>query len=211
MATQAAVKQRISAAEEALRVEKTEARRADLADAALETLGTLGYARTSLREIAQNTAFTHGLFHYYFTDKVDLICCSVRRYKAICVTRYDDVVATANTRDEMMEGFLRALGDTIRNDSAMHRLWYDLRAQALFEQAFRADVVEIDHKLEDMVWRVATRYAELGGRTPTVSSSVLYAVLDGLFQKCLLAHLSGEPDAIPAFLSEVRNLLPRIC
>src|SRR4030095_8374228 len=63
--------------------------RAELGEAAMQTLAELGYARTSLREIAQNSAFSHGVLHYYFTDKLDLILCSVRQYKARCVKRYD--------------------------------------------------------------------------------------------------------------------------
>src|SRR5246500_1054054 len=149
--------QRISEAAEALREEKFNARRIELAEAALETLGELGFARTSLRDIAQNSAFTHGVFHYYFSDKLDLICCCVRHYKAQRVTRYDEVTAAAQTRDELMEGFLGKLAPTLREDARMHRLWYDLRAQALFEPAFRADVVEIDRNLEAMIWRIAYR------------------------------------------------------
>ena len=63
-------------------MDKFAERRAELADAALQTLSELGYARTSLREIAQNSEFTHGVLHYYFRDKVDLIlaaCASTRR------------------------------------------------------------------------------------------------------------------------------------
>src|SRR5665213_1626249 len=71
---------------ERARVDKFSARRIELAEAALETLAELGYARTSLREIAQKSEFTHGVLHYYFSDKVDLICCCVRHYKAKCVT-----------------------------------------------------------------------------------------------------------------------------
>ena len=42
-------------------VDKFAERRAQLADAALQTLAELGYARTSLREIAQNSQFSHGV------------------------------------------------------------------------------------------------------------------------------------------------------
>lgn len=190
--------------------DKFGARRLELAEAALETLAELGYARTSLREIAQKSEFTHGVLHYYFTDKVDLISCSVRHYKARCVTRYDRVTAEAKSRDALLEGFLEKLGETMREEAHMHRLWYDLRSQAMFEDAFRQDVAEIDKSLEDMVWRVAARYAELGRRSPAVTSAALYAVFDGLFQKYLLRHLSGDAGAIPDLLGEVRRLLPLI-
>ena len=52
----------------------------------------------------------------------------------------------------------------------MHRLWYDLRTQALFEEQFRPDVLMIDATLQDMIGRVVTRYAELAGRDLAVTS-----------------------------------------
>ena len=81
------------------RVDKFEARRGELADATLQTLGELGFARTSLREIALKTAFSHGVLHYYFRDKVELITYCVRRYKEHCVTRYDEIVTEATSAD----------------------------------------------------------------------------------------------------------------
>lgn len=189
-------------------VDKFNARRIELAEAALATLAELGYARTSLREIAQKSDFTHGVLHYYFSDKFDLICCSVRHYKAKCVTRYDQITATAKSRGELLDGFLDKLGETIRTEAHMHRLWYDLRAQALFEDAFRDDVTAIDKSLEDMMWRVVSRYAQLGRKTPAISPEALYALFDGLFQKCLLRHLSGDAQAVPELQAEIRRLLP---
>jgi AcrR family transcriptional regulator len=203
--------QRIAVAAAALGDERFNARRIELADAALETLGELGFARTSLREIAQNSAFTHGVFHYYFSNKLDLICCCVRHYKAKCVTRYDEVVATAQSRDELTESFLSKLTETLRTEARMHRLWYDLRSQAMFEAGFRKDVLEIDKSLEAMIWRIASRYAELGGTRPASSPAALYALFDGLFQSALLKHLADDEKAIPELLAEVRRLLPTIC
>src|ERR1700712_264676 len=78
-------------------VDKFAERRAQLAASALQTLSEQGYARTSLRDIAQNSEFSHGVLHYYFNDKVDLITHCVREYKARCVTRYDQIAATATT------------------------------------------------------------------------------------------------------------------
>jgi AcrR family transcriptional regulator len=192
------------------RVDKFTERRAELAEAALQTLSELGYARTSLREIAQNSEFTHGVLHYYFSDKVDLILCSVRQYKARCVTRYDEVTAKATTYEELMDGFLASLGDTVREEAHMHRLWYDIRAQAMFEAVFRHDVAEIDKSLENMIWRIVCRFAELTGEPQTIPPSVIYALLDGLFQQCLLKHLSGDAEAIARMQADVRLVVSKI-
>jgi AcrR family transcriptional regulator len=191
-------------------VDKFAERRAELAEATLQTLSELGYARTSLREIAQNSAFTHGVLHYYFTDKFDLILCSVRHYKARCVTRYDEVTANAKSADELLEGFLSALATTLREEAHLHRLWYDIRAQAMFEVAFRSDVAEIDKSLENMIWRIVSRFAELGGVALGVTPSAIYAAIDGLFQNCLLKHLSGDPRAIHNMQADIRLVMTRI-
>ncbi|SFP24503.1 transcriptional regulator, TetR family [Variovorax sp. OK605] len=192
------------------RVDKFSERRAELGEAALTTLAALGYARTSLREIAQNSEFSHGVLHYYFSDKVDLIICSVKQYKARCVTRYDHAVESATTYDELMEGFLQSLGDTLRDEGHVHRLWYDLRSQALFEEAFRADVVQIDKSLESMIWRIMSRFAELSGRPSGMPPSATYALFDGLFQQGLLKHLSGDTQAVPAMQADVRHAISHL-
>ena len=192
------------------RIDKFSERRAELGEAALTTLAALGYARTSLREIAQNSEFSHGVLHYYFSDKIDLIICSVKQYKARCVTRYDHAVDSANTCDELMEGFLQSLADTLRDEGHVHRLWYDLRSQALFEEAFRSDVVQIDKSLEDMIWRIMSRFAELSGEGPGLTPSATYALFDGLFQQALLKHLSGDAGAVAAMQADVRQSIVRL-
>src|SRR5688572_6874024 len=93
--------------------DKHDERRRALADSALKTLGELGYARSSLREIANNSEFSHGVVHYYFHDKHELIVYCVKQYKESCVHRYDGVVADSTTADEVVNGFAAKLVETI--------------------------------------------------------------------------------------------------
>jgi AcrR family transcriptional regulator len=183
-------------------------RRSELARAALNTLAELGYARTSLREIAQNSEFSHGVLHYYFNDKVELITVCVRDYKTSCVQRYDRITTDARTYAELIETFLQALVTTLREDAKMHRLWYDLRAQALFEPAFRSDVMEIDRSLEALIWRLVSRAAELAKARIALPPPALYATFDGLFQHALLRQLDGDETAGAELQRRVRELLP---
>ncbi|MCW2531196.1 MAG: Two component transcriptional regulator, TetR family [Blastococcus sp.] len=191
-------------------VDKVAQRRSELAAAALKTLSELGYARTSLRDIAANSEFSHGVLHYYFRDKVDLITHCVREYKAQCVTRYDQVVATASSASELAAGFLDKLTETLVQESALHRLWYDLRGQSMFEESFRADVAEIDLSLERMIWRVLSRYAELAGVPLDLTPPTAYAVFDGLFLQALLRQLAGDPDAARDLRSAVAAVIGRL-
>ena len=193
-----------------LPADKHDERRRALGASALRTLGELGYARSSLREIAQNSEFSHGVVHYYFDDKLDLIVYGVRQYKETCVRRYDGVVAESTTAEELADAFAAKLVETIVDEAPMHRLWYDLRSQSMFEDSLRDAVLLIDKTLEDMIWRVVQRYAELAGRTPDVAPATAYALLDGLFQQALLAHLCGRRKALQNLADRVRELMPRL-
>jgi len=191
-------------------VDKFDARRDQLAESALKTLGDLGYARTTLREIANNSTFSHGVVHYYFQDKLELVIYSVRYYKARCVTRYDSVVADSTTADGLLDAFAAKLAETIREEAPMHRLWYDLRTQSMFEEQLREAVTLIDKTLEEMIWRVVTRYAELAGRPPALDPPVAYGVLDGLFQQALLAYVGGHTEVLDALVGQVRGVMPLV-
>jgi len=185
-------------------------RRAQLAAAALQTLAEQGYARTSLRDIAQNSEFSHGVLHYYFSDKTELITYCVRQYKAECVTRYDNIVATATSAAELRQGFGAAMAATLVDEATLHRLWYDLRNQSLFDDSYRADVTEIDQSLERMIWRIATRFAELSGAQIAVTPAIAYAIMDGVFQHALVAYLSGDEAAPDRLEITVGQLMPSL-
>jgi TetR/AcrR family transcriptional regulator, transcriptional repressor of bet genes len=189
-------------------VDKYDARRDQLAESALTTLGAMGYARTTLREIANNSTFSHGVVHYYFHDKLELVVYSVRHYKARCVTRYDSVVAESATADDLVDAFAAKLSETIREEAPMHRLWYDLRTQSMFEEQLRGAVTEIDKTLEEMIWRVVVRYAELDDRPAAVEPAVAYGVLDGLFQQALLGFVGGHEAALDTLVGQVRTVMP---
>ncbi|HEY3907563.1 MAG TPA: TetR/AcrR family transcriptional regulator [Streptosporangiaceae bacterium] len=189
-------------------VDKHDRRRGELAESALRTLGELGYARTSLREIANNSEFSHGVVHYYFADKLELIVYCVRYYKARCVTRYDDVIAGATSAGGLVEAFAAKLAETIRDEGPMHSLWYDLRSQSMFEPGLREAVTLIDQTLEQMIWRVISRYADLAGQDIRLGAAASYAMLDGLFQQALLGHVAGRANALTELCQQVREIMP---
>ena len=132
----------------------------------------------------------------------------MRYYKARCVTRYDSVVADSTTADGLLDAFAAKLAETIREEAPMHRLWYDLRTQSMFEDQLRDAVTLIDKSLEEMIWRVVSRYAELAGRPPALEPQVAYGMLDGLFQQALLAYVSGHTEVLTTLVGQVRALMP---
>ena len=155
----------------------------ELAAAALQTLAELGYARTSLREIAQNSDFSHGVLHYYFSDKVDLITRCVRQYKADCVTPLRrDRGGGGHRREAAARLRRRGWHAPLRDDATMHRLWYDLRTRAVRRLPGRRRRDRREPGADDLADRQPV--AELRGARPA-DVPAAYAIFDGLFQQAL--------------------------
>jgi AcrR family transcriptional regulator len=186
---------------------KVAAKRDELARAALKTLAEFGYARTSLREIAANSEYSHGVLHYYFADRMDLIAHCVHLYKAECIASYDDVLQPNDDAPALRSRFAQRLAATMEHDLPTHKLWYDLRSQALFEPALIDDVREIDGELEAMIWRVVLRYAELVDGAPILDSAGSYAALDGPFERAVRRRVHGDDGAAGELSAQVHALL----
>ena len=186
---------------------KFAARRRELADSALSAIAEHGYAHTGLRDVAARTELSTGILHYYFDGKDDLIAQAIWQYKSECARRYDPIVQTATSAEEFIERFGVEISSTLRDEADMHRLWYDLRNQALFEDGFRETIIAIDELLSDMVWAVVERHAQLRGATPTIDRETAYALFDGVFLNCLIAYLRGDLSALDHLRTRSANLL----
>ena len=125
------------------------------------------------------------------------------------MTRYDRVAADATTYEDLMTGFLAALAQTMRDEAHMHRIWYDIRSQTLFETAFRADVAELDKSLEDMIWRIMCQFAELTGETQLCRPGDLCDDRRAVSAVPPQA-LSGDPHAIDQMQADVRLVISKI-
>jgi AcrR family transcriptional regulator len=147
------------------------------------------------------------VLHYYFTDKIDLITHCVQVYNDECVTRYDEILTSARSATDLKRRFCEKLAATMADDADMHRLWYDLRNQALFEPAFQTDVTDIDLSLQRMIWRIVSRCGELRGHRPNVAEDVAYGMFDGLFEQALRRHLFGDSDARPRLRAQAGRML----
>lgn len=182
-------------------------RRRLLAESAIAAIAERGFANTGLRDIAQHSDLSHGSLHYYFSDKDDLIAESVWLFKSECARRYDGIIATAETGEELAGRVAEEMSRTLRDEASRHRLWYDLRNQSLFGTGFSDTIVRIDALLEQMVWAILSRFAELTARPSRFDSMLGYAVVDGMFQHALIRLLRGDVDAVDRLRAECASLI----
>ncbi|WP_158964470.1 TetR/AcrR family transcriptional regulator [Chachezhania sediminis] len=177
---------------------KRSRRKEELADAALVTLRQLGYARTSLRDIAEQSDVSVGTLHYYFEDKADLIAFCVRRYKTGFVEDLDAILRRDETPQVLAEQLSKRLGLAIQREAEAHRLWYDIRTQSMFDPAFAEAVAEIEAALIAVTERLVTRL----GR-PADEGLATYLLLDSAFRYYLQRCLAGDGQAVAQFCAHV--------
>lgn len=157
---------------------KRDAKKRQIAESAILALKELGYANTSLRDIAAHSDLSLGMLHYYFEDRTELIIYCVEIYKQEFVHKFIEALETARGRDQVIEAFSEALVSSIVDDDMTHRLWYDIRTQAMFDETFRPVVAEIE---EQLIGIVRSAFEKAGHTTPQ-QIEIYYALLDGAFR-----------------------------
>lgn len=166
---------------------KRDEKKRQIAESAIEALKELGYANTSLRDIAAKSDLSLGMLHYYFEDRSDLIIYCVQLYKEEFVRDINAALNTAEGRDAVLDAFADALADSIVDDTETHRLWYDIRTQAMFDETFRPVVDEIEAMLIDIIRHA---FKKAGNEIPPMVD-IHYAAVDGVFRMLMQNQLTG--------------------
>ncbi|KIN73337.1 Transcriptional regulator, TetR family [Sulfitobacter guttiformis KCTC 32187] len=185
---------------------KRDSKKRQIADSAITALRTLGYANTSLRDIAEYSGMSLGILHYYFEDRSDLIIYCVRLYKQEFVTGILETLSGAVGRAEVINILSGALARSIAKDSDTHRLWYDIRNQALFDPVFRPVTAEIEAML---VRIVASAFAKSGHAVPPMIDLQL-ALLDGVFRHLMQKQLTEQSRTAAALKITFASVLEQI-
>lgn len=170
------------------------ARKDALAESAIEALKKYGYARTSLRDIAKETGQSLGVLHYYFDSKEALLIHCIGLYQDAFMRTVLEATAAETGRAERAKALCAALASAIADQAHLHRLWYDIRGQAMFDQVFGSAVRAVEDRLIGMM----APFAE-----DAMAQAQLYTRLDGAFRYLLQQRLAGAaltPHDMAAFL-----------
>ena len=177
-----------------------------IAQSALVALRELGYANTSLRDIAGKSDLSLGMLHYYFEDRTDLIIYCVQTYKQTFSERLFDAIEDVGSATELIEKLADSIAASVVDDARTHRLWYDIRNQAQFDPAFQPVVANIEAILIDVVAQAVRR----AGLTPELPQELWYPMLDGVFQFHMQRQLQGaglsRAEIRASFATLMRNL-----
>jgi AcrR family transcriptional regulator len=185
---------------------KRNEKKRQIAESAINALQELGYANTSLRDIAAKSGMSLGILHYYFEDRSDLIIYCVKTYKRDFVDGIITALDGATDRSTVIDTLSGALAVSIVKDAKTHRLWYDIRNQALFDDTFRPATAAI----EDMLVTIVSLAFARSGHTEPAMIDIQYALLDGVFRYLLQGQLKGTNDSDSAIKKVFASVLEQV-
>ena len=175
--------------------QKSADKKYELAMHAMFSLAELGFARINLRDIAVRSGVSLGVIHYYFANKTELLIYCVSVYKEEFIADSKTLIEQAEHPGRLLAAFADFLSDTLERHAHLHRLWYDARAQALFDPAFQPVVTELESLLADMFHVLAAKMRSLGVGYAHADPLRLYIAIDGWFRYFLQQKLNGDETA----------------
>lgn len=189
---EAATKERELSGEKATRI----------VDAMRTSVAQRGAAGSTFEHVAGEAGVSRGLLHYYFGTKERLLIEVVRRDSELRVARLDELLARAQTVDDVLDGLVASLTDMIDNDPGFFLLLYEL-----FSAGRRNP--DIQHEVGQLFERTRSHVAEVlrAKESEGVISlrfdaeavvSYLFALADGLALQVL-----SDPDRDSAGAFEV--------
>ena len=176
---------------------KFEARRERLAESTLTTMGRKGYAGTSMRDIASDAEVSLGTLHYYFVDKSELLTYCVKSFKRAFIQKVITECEAADDFEGLVTRFCDVTCESMISDYQEHRVWFDIRSQALYEPMFAPLREEVEKELETMFRSFITAGEKYSGHSVSMQTDAVGWMFEGLFESQLFSFIQ-TPDAIQA-------------
>ena len=97
-----------------------------IVDAMRDSVARRGAAGSTFEHVAREAGVSRGLLHYYFGTKERLLVEVVRRDSELRVARLDEMLAQAQSVDDVLDVLVSSLTDLIENEPGFFLLIYEL-------------------------------------------------------------------------------------
>ncbi|MCG7522045.1 TetR/AcrR family transcriptional regulator [Ruegeria sp. Ofav3-42] len=168
--------------------------RRELAEYAITALAEIGYANLAMRDIALSSGVSLGKLQYYFEDKEDLLLFCIDIHVERFIAGLSGALEVELSPEAARAAYIEALTQSVIDNSRIHRLWYDIRNQALFDAILHDKVEGIEASYIEICEELAAKFG-----MPRNSGLSLYLAMDSVYRYCIQRLAYGrkmEPDQI---------------
>ena len=182
-------------------------RRTEIIQAFFKTLSEKGFAKATIREIADTAGCNPGLLHHYFADKQALIEASVEY--AIMVYRADffEGVQRLDTATDLLRFLIPRYLDIGRLNLQISQAWLDLYAFSKAEDSIKKPVQQCLREGKDMIGEIIAhgiKKGEFRKVNPKVMANVILGALEGV---TLLFVIDPEGTPVEDVGKQIEDLI----
>ncbi|WP_170415612.1 TetR/AcrR family transcriptional regulator [Ruegeria atlantica] len=179
-----------------------EQKRRELAENAIATIARAGYANTTLRDIAASTGVSLGKIQYYFPEKEGLLLYCVDLSVDRFTLQLNDILVANLSPHEARKAYVELFAHSIVNYAHLHRLWYDIRNQAMFDNQLRQRVADVEARFVEICDELGKKFA-----VNDVRGVEIYVMLDGAYRYYIQQSIAGMPFTAEDIAQRVNRLI----
>jgi AcrR family transcriptional regulator len=164
-------------------------RRVDILDAARQVMVERGIVATRVTDVAVRAGVSHGLVHYYFPTKDDLVAATMHHVADVGVQRLRRMVAAEPTAQARLDRLLDLAVPGASRASDAWVLWVDAWSAGLRDATVRAVHDELDTAWSGALVEIIDEgvgTGEFSCDDPATTATVLTALVDGLSLRLVL-------------------------
>jgi AcrR family transcriptional regulator len=158
-------------------------------DAAREVMVERGIDAARVTDVAERAGVSHGLVHYYFPTKDDLVAATMRHAAGVGVERLRTRVAARTNAVDKLDTLLQLAIPSGPSASDAWVLWVDAWSAGLRDETVRHVHEELDHAWASTLVEIIDDGVTTGEFTcsdPQQTAMVLTSLIDGLALRLVL-------------------------
>ncbi|WP_170559825.1 TetR/AcrR family transcriptional regulator [Ruegeria atlantica] len=179
-----------------------EQKRRELAENAITTIARAGYANITLRDIAASTGVSLGKIQYYFPEKEGLLLYCVDLSVDRFTSQLNEILDADISPNEARSAYIELFAHSIINYAHLHRLWYDIRNQAMFDSLLRQRVADVEARFVAICDELGSKFA-----VNDVRGVEIYVMLDGAYRYYIQQSIAGAPITAEDIALSLKRLI----
>jgi DNA-binding transcriptional regulator YbjK len=176
-------------------------RRKQILQALYECLAEKGHERVTIKKIAQRAGLPHGVIHYYFTDKDEIIAELIKSLQSSYYDQWEKLLSAISGDSRKIPAAIDFLAKFMVLNPGLNRVLYNLVQMGFEKKPVRDALKEAYQVYRQQLADLFFKNSSAGEQH--VSATGLLAMVEGLALQWMIEENVVKPEQIKALLNKV--------
>ncbi len=176
-------------------------RRKQILQALYECLAEKGHERVTIKRLAQKAGLPHGVIHYYFTDKDEIITELVKNLQETYFKQWEKLLSKISNNRRKIPAAIDFLAEAMVLNPGLNRVLYNLVQMGFEKKAVRDALKEAYQVYRQQLADLFFKNSSAGEQH--ISATGLLAMVEGLALQWMIEKNVVKPEQIKTLLKKV--------